>query len=90
MPKVTNVEVLPEYKLRVRFDNGFDGVFDMSGELWGELGRPLKDPAYFGRVQIEHGAVSWPNGFDICPDALYYEMTGEPVPFRLPEETPAV
>jgi len=40
----------------------FDGVFE-----------PLKDPAYFGRVEVNRdvGTIVWPNGADLCPDVLY-------------------
>jgi hypothetical protein len=35
---------------------------------------PLKDPEYFGRVFIEDGALTWPNGYDWDPIALHDEM----------------
>ncbi len=35
---------------------------------------PLKDPAYFARVFIEDGALTWPNGYDWDPIALHDEM----------------
>ena len=36
--------------------------------------RPLKDSAYFDRVVIEDGALTWPNGYDVDPVALHAEM----------------
>jgi hypothetical protein len=36
--------------------------------------RPLKDPAFFARVFIELGALTWPNGFDLDPIALHERM----------------
>lgn len=35
---------------------------------------PLKDPAYFDRVFLEFGALTWPNGYDWSPDALHADM----------------
>jgi hypothetical protein len=35
---------------------------------------PLRDPTYFGRVFLEFGAPTWPNGFDIAPEWLRREM----------------
>jgi hypothetical protein len=36
--------------------------------------KPLLDPAYFARAFIEMGALTWPNGFDYCPDYLHQQM----------------
>jgi hypothetical protein len=40
----------------------------------GPMGEPLRDPAYFGRVFLEDGAPTWPNGFDMCPDWLRQQI----------------
>lgn len=34
----------------------------------------LSDPAAFAHVELVHGAPTWPNGFDVCPDWLRSEM----------------
>jgi hypothetical protein len=44
---------------------------------WNEQGPildPLRDEAYFARVFLEFGALTWPNGYDMCPDWLRGEM----------------
>ena len=38
------------------------------------MSEPLKDSAYFQRVFIEDGALTWPNGYDCDPIALHDEM----------------
>ncbi|MFN3536785.1 MAG: DUF2442 domain-containing protein [Brevundimonas sp.] len=35
---------------------------------------PFRDPAYFNRVFLEFGALTWPNGYDWAPDALRADM----------------
>ena len=35
---------------------------------------PQKDPAYFKRVFVEDGAITWPNGYDWNPIALHDDM----------------
>ena len=40
----------------------------------GPMAEPLKDAAYFQRVFIEDGALTWPNGYDWDPIALHDEM----------------
>jgi len=37
----------------------------------------LRDPAMFARVGVTHGAVTWPNGVDLAPDAMYDEIKAE-------------
>jgi hypothetical protein len=39
--------------------------------------QPLRDPAYFARVFIEDGALTWPNRYDYDPIALHDEVKRE-------------
>jgi hypothetical protein len=71
IPKVTAVEVLPPYRLRLTFDDGLRRDVDLTHELWGRMFEPLKDPAFFGQVFIDHGTVAWPNGLDLDPLVLH-------------------
>lgn len=34
---------------------------------------------YFAKAFIADGAVVWPNGVDMAPDAMYVEVTGRPL-----------
>jgi hypothetical protein len=45
----------------------------MAGEP-GPMLEPLRDEAYFSRVFLEFGAPTWPNDFDIDPEALRRQM----------------
>ena len=40
------------------------------------------DAGLFARVSIDQvaGTVSWPGGIDLCPDRLYHDITGTPLP----------
>ena len=64
------------YKLRVGFSDGSAGAHDFSSTAArdGEMVRPLKDPAFFAKVFIELGALTWPNGFDLDSIALHDRM----------------
>jgi hypothetical protein len=49
--------------------------------------RPLRDEALFCQVTVdEFGAVCWPNGPDLAPDAMHSEITGAPRPRRSESE----
>jgi hypothetical protein len=74
--KVRRAEPIGDYRLRVEFSDDTVGERDFSfitGEA-GSLLEPLKDPAYFRRVFVESGALTWPNGYDWDPIALHDEM----------------
>jgi hypothetical protein len=76
MIDVVSVKPLGGYRLRVGFSDGSAGVHDFSATAArdGEMVRPLKDPAFFARVFVELGALTWPNGFDLDPIALHDRM----------------
>jgi len=37
----------------------------------GTIFEPLRDPVIFAQVRVELGAIQWPNGADLAPDAMY-------------------
>jgi hypothetical protein len=76
MIDVIGVRHLGGYKLEIEFSDGTIGVRDFAllSERAGPMVEPLKDQAYFARVFIEDGALTWPNGYDWDPIALHDEM----------------
>ena len=75
MSKITRVQIEPNYRLRVEFSDGVAGTVDLSTRLFGTVFEPLKDPTLFAQVNIdEFGALAWPNGADLAPDALYQTL----------------
>ena len=75
--KITQVKVLDNYRLEVLFNDGVKGIVSLSDRLFGPVFEPLKDPVFFAKVQIdEFGAIAWPNGADLAPDALYERLKG--------------
>jgi hypothetical protein len=62
--------------LRVTFTDGTVGEvrledFLQSAGVSGTIFEPLRDPALFRQVRVELGTVTWPNGADLAPDAMY-------------------
>lgn len=73
--RVTRVIPLPKYRLWIEFDDGVSGTIDLAKELTGEVFEPLRDEAIFRQVAVdEYGAVCWPDGPDLAPDAMYDEI----------------
>jgi|HubBroStandDraft_2_1064218.scaffolds.fasta_scaffold1143785_2 hypothetical protein len=81
MHRVVKVAALPQYRLQVEFDDGVSGVVEIFPRLSGPVFEPLRDEALFRRVAIdeETGAVCWPNGPDLAPDAMYARLSGQPI-----------
>lgn len=82
---VVEVRAVSDCRLVVTFADGTRGDVDLSGLIGrADAGvfASLRDPAASSRVGIVHGAVSWPNGVDLAPDAMYDEIkaTGHWVP----------
>jgi len=50
MLRITSVEPLDGYRLRLTFNDGAVTEADFSDDLRGPLGEPLRDPAYFRRL----------------------------------------
>ena len=73
--RLTEVSALNNFRVRVHFVDGLEGVVDMSGLVHspaaGVFGR-LADPDLFKQVFVEHGAVTWPGELDLAPDVIYY------------------
>jgi hypothetical protein len=71
MYRVKNVTAGPAYTIDVEFDDGTRGTVSLEARLFGPMFEPLRDEQIFARVSIdEYGAVCWPNGADLAPDAL--------------------
>ena len=74
--KVRTAKPRGGYCLAIEFTDGTTGVrdFQFISDKTGPMAEPVKDPAYFARVSIEDGALTWPNGYDWDPIALHDEM----------------
>ncbi len=78
MDKIVFVRALPDWQLELRFSDGTQGVVSVKDQLFGPVFEPLKDPAIFAQVTIdEFGAICWPCGADLAPDALYAVIRGK-------------
>lgn len=72
--RVTEVEALPGFRLRVAFADGLTGVVDISGLVHSPSAgvfAALSDPSLFAQVTIDYGVVTWPGELDLAPDAMH-------------------
>jgi hypothetical protein len=75
---IVRFNVLPNYKIEVSFADGTSGVADLAPRLsQGPLGDgfdPLCDEAMFAKAYLDHGALTWPGGIDLAPDAMHQRI----------------
>ena len=67
---VTKAEYVGEYRIHLTFNDGAEGVVDLSTELFGEVFEPLKKKDFFKNFILEGHTVAWHNGADFAPEFL--------------------
>lgn len=81
MVRITNVAVLPQFRLHLRFDDDVEGVVELSDLVGRGVFAAWTDESIFAKAAIDPhtGTVCWPGGIDLCPDSLYEEITGRSI-----------
>jgi len=80
--RVVRVEALADLRLHVTFLDGMTGIVDLSRLIHSRdagVFAALADPAHFAQVHLEHGAVTWPGGVDLAPDAMHQALQQNPI-----------
>ena len=90
MKHITSIQPLPGYRLKLRFDDGVEGVVDLSAEVGKGVFAAWNDVNHFAKVEMVHNgrALEWPGEIDLCADALYLEITGMKVEELFPNWQP--
>ncbi|MEP7354409.1 MAG: DUF2442 domain-containing protein [Acidobacteriota bacterium] len=84
MHRIVRLSVGPQYTIELWFDDGTSGKVDLASRLFGPVFEPLRDPLLFSQVRVdEYGAICWPNGADLAPDALFRTILSEAEPNRV-------
>ena len=68
---ITEVTPLENYKLRLKFKNGEEKIFDMNPYLDTGIFKELKDEIIFKSAKVSFDTVEWDNEADIDPETLY-------------------
>ena len=78
MHKIINVTVLENYKLKLEYENGRQGIADLSHLVGKGVFALWNDYNAFRKVKIgSSGELSWSDLVDICPDSLYLKITNQ-------------
>lgn len=68
------MRVIEDRAIWVRFNDGLEGVVRFPPDFFQGVFSHLSIPENFREVVVVDGAVTWPGGLDIAPDAIYAEV----------------
>jgi hypothetical protein len=78
MRKIVALNVLENYRVWLRFDDGIEGVADLSHLVGKGVFAAWKDYGFFRQASVaDYGSLTWPGELDLCPDALWLQVTGK-------------
>ncbi len=82
MSRIVEAKSLDNYRLHLKFEDGVEGTVDLSEMVGRGVFSAWSDPDFFARVTVdpETQTVAWPGGIDLCPDQLYHDVAGAPLP----------
>ena len=72
--RVADVEALPGFRLRVRFNDGTEGIVELTdfiNSAGAGVFAALRDEKMFREARLVLGAVTWPGDLDLAPDAMH-------------------
>lgn len=73
----TNVEARGGYRIWLEYADGAAGELDLSHLVGSGVFKAWEDEAFFHQVRItDYRAITWSGEIELCPDALYVDLTG--------------
>ena len=85
MIRPTDVEPRSGFRIWLRYSDGVAGEVDLSHLAGRGVFEAWNDRALFEAVRISAaGAIAWGDELELCPDALYLQLTGKSVEEIMP------
>lgn len=76
MYRVVDAKALDGFRVELAFDDGVRGTVDLSPLVGEGVFAAWAEPGRFAAVSItSYGALSWGDEIELCPDALYLDVT---------------
>jgi hypothetical protein len=76
--EIVDAKPLPGFRIFLKFSDGTSGVVDLSPFAGKGVFSKWLESGFFDTVRVStSGALEWPCGLDLCPDALYMQLTGK-------------
>jgi hypothetical protein len=80
-PEIKSFAFIEDKKVYVEFEDGRNGLFDISKYIVSDFFSALNNEDYFKRAFLQYGVLTWPQGQDVSPETIAEEL----VPFDAPE-----
>ena len=81
----TEVEPREGYRIWLRYKDGAAGEIDLSHLAERGVFEAWNDRTYFETVHVTpDGGIAWRDEIELCPDALYMQLTGKTVSEVMP------
>ena len=81
----TVVQSRGKYRIWLEYSDGSSGEMDLSDLAGVGVFKAWDEPGHFEKVHIApHRAIAWSDDIELCPDALYLELTGKSVTELMP------
>lgn len=71
LPKVTKVQALDDFELRLEFTDGSIKQFDVKPYLHFPAFERLKQGGLFAKAHVANGTVVWDEKLDLAPETLF-------------------
>ena len=71
LPHVVHARYEAAHRIQLTFNDGLEATIDFRRWLTGPVFEPLQQISRFREFFLDGGTVTWPNGADIAPEALY-------------------
>ena len=82
----TAVEPREKYRIWLRYTDGAAGEIDLFYLAGRGVFKAWNDRAFFETVHIApDGGIAWGRDLELCPDALYMQLTGKSVQEMMPQ-----
>ena len=72
-PRLISIRYNGDFRFAFAYEDGLTAELDFSsypGARQGPMIEALTHEKFLAQAFIDHGVLTWPNGYDVCPDVL--------------------
>jgi hypothetical protein len=75
--KIKHVTYAGDYSIQIEFEDGINGIVNLSDLIGAGIFSVLKDPVQFAKVYTTGYSVAWSDDLEIDAANIYSELTGK-------------